>query len=59
MAERPVLLRRPGTFSRADFTYDKERDLYICPGSKTLKTTGRVHDGKTLLAPAIRSCAIR
>ncbi len=24
------------------------RDLYICPGRKTLKTTGRVHDGKTL-----------
>jgi transposase len=40
--------REDGTFSRADFTYDKERDLYICPGSKTLKTTGRVHDGKTL-----------
>ena len=28
-----------GTFSRADFTYDKERDLYICPGGKILKTT--------------------
>ncbi len=40
--------REDGTFSRADFIYDKERDLYICPGSKTLKTTGRVHDGKTL-----------
>ena len=40
--------REDGTFSRADFTYDQERDLYICPGSKTLKTTGRVHDGKTL-----------
>ena len=40
--------RKDGTFSRADFSYDKERDLYICPGAKTLKTTGRVHDGKTL-----------
>ncbi|MCH7776476.1 MAG: transposase [Gemmatimonadetes bacterium] len=40
--------RDDGTFSRADFSYDKERDLYICPGGKTLKTTGRVHDGKTL-----------
>ncbi len=36
------------TFSRADFTYHKDRDLYICPGGKILKTTGRVHDGSTL-----------
>ena len=36
------------TFSRDDFAYDKERDLYICPEGKTLKTTGRMHDGKTL-----------
>jgi len=40
--------RDDGIFSRADFIYDKERDLYICPRGKTLKTTGRVHDGKTL-----------
>ena len=40
--------REDGTFSRADFTYDKERALYIRPGRKTMKTTGRVHDGKTL-----------
>ena len=40
--------RDDGTFSRADFTYDTDRDLYICPGDKSLKTTGRVHDGKTL-----------
>ncbi len=43
--------RGDGTFSRADFSYDKQRDLYIFPGGKTLKTTGRVHDGKTLLLP--------
>ncbi len=35
-------------FVRADFVYDEERDLYICPGGKTLKSTGRVHDGKAL-----------
>ncbi len=40
--------REDGTFSRGDFAYDKERDLYLCPGGKTLKTTGRAHDGKTL-----------
>ncbi len=41
--------REDGTFSREDFRYDKERDLYNCPAGKALKTTGRVHDGKTLL----------
>jgi len=41
--------RKDGTLSRGDFAYDHERDVYICPEGKTLKTTGRVHDGKTLL----------
>lgn len=41
--------RNDGTFSRADFTYDQARDLYLCPGAKKLKTTGRVHDGRTQL----------
>jgi len=40
--------RDDGAFSRADFVYDTEHDLYICPRGKTLKTTGRVHNGKTL-----------
>lgn len=35
--------RGDGTFSRTDFIYDKARDLYICPGAKLLKTTGRLH----------------
>ena len=37
-----------GKFTRANFTYDKDRDLYICPGGKELKTSGTVHDGSTL-----------
>ncbi len=41
--------RNDGTFSRSDFAYDQEHDLYICPGGKTLKTTGRAHDGTTRL----------
>ncbi len=41
--------RADGTFSRPDFTYDKGRGLYVCPGGKTLKTTGKVHEGRTLL----------
>ena len=40
--------RDDGTFSRADFDYDRERDLYVCPGGKLLKTRGTVHNGRTL-----------
>jgi transposase len=39
--------RSDGTFSRADFAYDKERNIYICPEGKPLKTTGRLYEGKT------------
>ncbi len=41
--------RKDGTLSRSDFTYDEARDLYLCPQGKTLKTTGKVHEGTTLL----------
>src|SRR5262252_7837647 len=34
--------RADGTFSRADFTFDKHRNVYVCPMGKLLKTTGRV-----------------
>ena len=40
--------REDGTLSRAEFIDDQERDLYICPSARLLKTTGRVHDRKTL-----------
>ena len=47
-----------GKFTRAQFAYDKERDLYICPGGKKLKTSGTVHDGATIKYIAKRSdCA--
>src|SRR6516162_5432401 len=29
--------RTDGTFSRSDFTYDAEANLYVCPGGKELK----------------------
>jgi transposase len=48
-----------GKFPRADFTYDKARDLYICPGGKELKTSGTVHDATTIKYIAKRSdCAL-
>jgi transposase len=40
--------RKDGTFSRSDFAYDQEQDVYICPAGKTLKTTTRVFPGNTL-----------
>ncbi len=41
--------RADDTFSRADFAFDCEQNLYVCPRGKSLKTTGRLHGGKTLL----------
>lgn len=42
--------RDDGTFSRENFVYDGERDIYTCPAGKTLKTSGRlVNGGATLL----------
>ena len=34
--------REDGTFSRSDFTFDRERNIYICPAGKLLTTTGRI-----------------
>ena len=36
--------REDGTFSRSDFTYDADRDIYICPYGKVLQTNGRLRD---------------
>ena len=41
--------RDDGTFSRSDFAFDKEKNEYRCPAGKVLRTTGRVHDGRTIL----------
>ena len=42
--------RDDGTFNREDFTFDQERNVYICPAGKSLTTTGRlVNDGETTL----------
>jgi hypothetical protein len=35
-------MREDGTFSRADFTFDKDRNVYVCPMGKLLKSTGRI-----------------
>jgi hypothetical protein len=33
--------RKDGTFSRSEFAYDPEGNLYVCPGGKELKKRGR------------------
>ena len=33
--------RTDGTFSRSDFTFDTERDLYVCPGGQELRKSRR------------------
>ncbi len=32
--------RQDGTFSRADFVFDRERNVYVCPGGAALTSTG-------------------
>jgi transposase len=56
--------RKDGTFSREDFHYDPAGEVYVCPGGKTLTTTGtRVNDGATLLYRASKidcdACALK
>jgi len=51
--------RTDGTFSRADFAYDKERDRYTCPAGKVLRTTGHIHadDARRYMA-STRDCRV-
>ena len=41
--------RKDGTFSRDDFGYNHEADVYVCPAGKTMTTTGTLTDGAALL----------
>jgi transposase len=51
--------RADGIFSRADFVWDKRHGHYICPNGKPLRTSGTLHDGRTLLYRASkRDCDV-
>src|SRR3954470_61512 len=51
--------RKDGTFAREDFNYDPAGDVYLCPGGKTLTTTGTlVNDGATLLYRASKMAEV-
>src|SRR6202048_4137051 len=56
--------REDGIFSREDFSFDKEHNVYICPAGKVLITTGKLfNDGETLYYRArtrdCRSCLLK
>ncbi|ACB93982.1 IS1182 family transposase [Beijerinckia indica] len=56
--------RTDGTFSRGDFVYDHEGDVYFCPAGKMLTSKGTlVNDGATLLYLASKydcdECALK
>jgi transposase len=40
--------RSDGTFSRTDFVFDRERNVYICPGGSVLTSTGNIDQGHTI-----------
>ncbi len=47
-----------GKFVRAEFAYDKEKNVYLCPNGKELRTSGTAHGGTTLKYVARKSdCA--
>jgi transposase len=51
--------REDGTFSRDDFAFDKERDIYICPAGKILTTTRKVMNDDQFLYRAVkRDCNV-
>ncbi len=49
--------RNDGTFSRSDFEFDEEKNIYICPNGKALKTTGRiVNDDQYIYRASVPDC---
>ena len=44
-----------GKFTRADFAFDKEENVYICPNGNKLRTSGTAHGGTTLKYVARKS----
>ena len=47
--------RPDGTFSRADFVFDQERNIYICPGGAELTSTGNIDQGHIVYYRASKS----
>jgi hypothetical protein len=51
--------RQDGTFSRADFVFDRERNIYVCPGGAELTSTGNIDQGHIVYYRASKNdCSI-
>lgn len=51
--------RSDGTFSRADFVFDQERNIYVCPGGTELTSTGNIDQGHIVYYRASKNdCSI-
>jgi transposase len=55
--------REDGTFSREDFRYDRERNIYICPAGKVMTTSGHIGPDHGIRyhasLPDCRACALK
>src|SRR5215470_3326989 len=55
--------REDGTFSREDFRFDQERNIYLCPAGKVLTTTGHIGPDHALRyqasLPDCRACVLK
>jgi hypothetical protein len=55
--------RADGTFSRADFAFDRKRNVYVCPGGAELTSTGNIDQGHIVYYRASKSdcsgCALK
>jgi transposase len=51
--------RPDGTFSRADFVFNRERNIYVCPGGAELTSTGNIDQGHIVYYRASKNdCSI-
>jgi transposase len=51
--------RDDGTFSRSDFAFDKEKNVYTCPAGKALTTTGHASTDHIIrYLASIRDCKV-
>ena len=51
--------RPDGTFSRADFVFEQERNVYTCPGGSELTSTGNIDQGHIIYYKASKNdCSI-
>jgi transposase len=51
--------RSDGTFSRADFVFDQERNIYVCPGGAELTSSGNIDQGHIVYYRASKNdCSI-